>query len=87
MGNMSLKTYIWFRTFRYNYTRVQLNSKGRRRASRNKTKSRQNRNRRRNNMIKSKQISSEVPCAGDCFTTWNVICIMYLFWNMFQWQT
>ena len=35
-------------------------------------------------MIKSKQIFFEVTCAWDCFTTWKVICIMYLYWNVFQ---
>ena len=49
-------------------------------------KSRQNGNRKRNSMIKSKQISFEVTCAWDCFTTWKVICILYLYWNVFQEQ-
>ena len=33
-------------------------------------------------MIKSKQISFEVTCAWDCFTTWKVISTMYLHWNV-----
>ena len=46
--------------------------------------SRQNGNRQINNMVKSKQIPSEVTRAWDCFTTWKVFCIMYLYWNVFQ---
>ena len=36
---------------------------------------------------KSKQIIFEVIRAWDYFTTWKVICIMYLYWNMFQQKT
>ena len=54
----------------------------RRRASWSKTKSRQNENRQINNMIKNKQICFEVTRAWDCFTT--VMCIMHLYWNVFQ---
>ena len=35
-------------------------------------------------MIKNKQISLEVTRVSDCFTA--VICIMYLYWNVFQYQ-
>ena len=56
----------------------------RRRASLNKTKSRKNGKGQRNNMIKSKKISLENTRVWDCFRTWKVICIMYLYWNVFQ---
>ena len=49
-----------------------------------KEKSRQNKNGQRNNMIESKQISSEVTRARHCFTIWEFICVMHLYWNVFQ---
>ena len=36
-------------------------------------------------MRKSKQISFGVTHTRNCFTTWKVICVMYLCWNEFQW--
>ena len=64
-----------------------------------KTRSRKNEKRQRNNNSKqtrnnkskqisrnnkSKQISFEITCAWDCFTTWKITCMMYLYWNLFQ---
>ena len=35
-------------------------------------------------MIKSKQISFKVTRAWDYLSTWKVVCIMHLYWNVFH---
>ena len=76
------KIYIWLGTFRYNCTRGQLNNKGG--GELHKIKQSWDKTEKVTNNIKSKQIYFGVTCAWDCFTTWKVICVMYLYWNVFQ---
>ena len=78
------KRYIWLGTFRYNRTRGQLINRGGGELHEMKRSRDKNGNRQRNSGIKSKQISFENTRAWDCFTTWKVICVFYLYWNVFQ---
>ena len=77
---------MWLGSFRCNCTSGQLKKRGgggELHEKKKKAKSKQNGNRQRNNMRKRKQTSFEVTRTWDSFTTWKVISIMYLYWNVF----
>ena len=80
------KTYmigIWLGTFRYNCTWGQLNNKGR--GGLDETKQSRDKTEIEKEIIYYRVNKYfEVTRAWDCFTTWKVICIMHIYWNVFQ---
>ena len=75
---------MWLGTFRYNCTRGQLNNKGGEEL--HEIKQSQDKTEIGKEIIWEEwtNILKSVTRAWDCFTTWKVTCIKYLYWNLFQ---